>query len=98
VRNFTEALAYELRRSPVRVCCLNPGGTATEFLDVAGHDLPKLFRLGLMTPERVAKVGVRALFAGRRNVVAGLYNQLTVLAFRFLPRRVMVWLTAKFTN
>jgi short-subunit dehydrogenase len=37
VRNFTEALAFELRGTPVHVCCLNPGATATELMDVAGH-------------------------------------------------------------
>lgn len=97
VRNFSEAIAYELRHTNVRVCCLNPGGTLTEFADVAGHDLPGFYRLGMMKVEPVARTGVRALFAGRRNVVAGLFNKLTVFAYRFLPRRVMVWLTAQFT-
>jgi len=94
VRNFTEALAHELRRTHVRVCCLCPGGTATEFLQVAGQELPRIFELALMSPERCARIGLRALFAGRRNVVAGWSNTLMMFALRFLPRRAIVRLAA----
>jgi short-subunit dehydrogenase len=86
VRNFTEALAYELRGTPVHVCCLNPGATATEFMNVAGHTLPRGASLVLMSPERCARIGLRALFAGRRNVVAGWSNIFATLFLRLLPR------------
>jgi hypothetical protein len=88
VRSFSEAIADELRATSVRVCCLNPGGTATEFMDAAGHEVPSLARFTLMSSERCAKIGLRALFAGRRNVIAGWMNVLATFLFRFLPRRV----------
>jgi uncharacterized protein len=97
VRNFSEAIAHELRKTNVRVCCLCPGGTFTEFAGVAGHDLPGFYRLGMMKVEPVARAGVRGLFAGRRLVVPGIFNELTVFFYRFLPRRLQAWLTAQFT-
>ena len=98
VRNFTEALAFELRGTPVHVCCLNPGATATEFMDVAGHQVPRGGSFALMSPERCARIGLRALFAGRRNVVAGWSNALAMLFLRLLPRVAVTRLAALFMS
>jgi short-subunit dehydrogenase len=94
VRDFTEAIAYELRDTPVRVCCLCPGGTLTEFHQAAGHTLPAIFRATFQTAEACAGVGLSALFGGRRNVVAGLINKVSMFLLRFMPRRTIVWVTA----
>lgn len=98
VRNFTEALSFELRGTGVHACCLNPGGTATEFMSVAGHDLPRLARMTLMSPARCARIGLRALFAGRRNVVAGWSNVFATLLLRLLPRFALARLAAIVMN
>jgi hypothetical protein len=98
VRNFTEALAFELRGTPVHVCCLNPGATATEFMDAAGHDLPRGASLAMMSPERCARIGLRALFAGRRNVVAGWSNVAVTLFLRLLPRAALARIAALFMS
>jgi short-subunit dehydrogenase len=94
VRDVTEAIAYELRGTPVRVCSLCPGGTLTEFHQAAKHELPKIFRITFMTAEDCAAVGLSALFGGRRNVVAGLFNKISMFMLRFTPRRVIVWISA----
>ena len=94
VRNFSEALAHELRRTSVRVTCLCPGATATEFMAVAGHDVPAGLRFALMSPDRCARIGLRALFAGRRNVVAGWSNGIAMWFMRFLPRWAIVRIAA----
>lgn len=90
VRNFTEALAYEVAGAGVRVCCLCPGGIATEFFDVSGQKLPGVAKLALMSPERCARIGLRALFGGRHNIVSGLSNSLGMWLLRFVPRWLMV--------
>ncbi|MBI4954046.1 MAG: SDR family oxidoreductase [Myxococcales bacterium] len=92
VRNFTEALASELAGTPVRVCCLCPGGTRTEFLDVAGQKATWLVDRALMSPERCARIGLRALFGRRRNIVAGFLYSFLCWSVRFVPRRLVVWL------
>lgn len=94
VRNFTEALAFELRRTPVRVCCVCPGATATEFLQVSGQKETALVKAALMPAERCARIGLRALFAGRRNVVAGMMNSIGMWFLRFVPRRLIVRIAA----
>lgn len=94
VRDFTEAVAYELRNTDVRVCSLCPGGTLTEFHLAAGHTLPPAFKATFMTAEECVKIGLKALFSGRRNVISGLINKLSMFLLRFLPRRVIVWSAA----
>jgi uncharacterized protein len=94
VRDFTEAIAYELQGSGVRVCCLCPGGTLTEFHQAAGHELPRAFRATFMTADKCASIGLSALFGGRWNVVSGLFNKISMFLLRFTPRRVMLWMTA----
>jgi len=94
VRNFTEALAAELKGTGVRACCLCPGGTATEFLQVSGQRSGGLAGAMMMSAERCARIGLRALLRGRRNIVSGWLNSLGMWLLRFVPRRLMPWLAA----
>ena len=94
VRDFSEAVAYELQGSGVHVCSLCPGGTLTEFHQAAGHELPSAFRKTFMTAEDCAQIGLSALFAGRRNIVSGILNNLSMFFLRLMPRRAMVWVSA----
>ena len=88
VRNFTEALSYELRGTGVHACCLCPGGTESEFAGVAGlKPLPDWQRrIAYMPAERCAKIGLDAMFRGRTNIVSGFWNAFGMFALRFLPR------------
>ena len=95
VRNFSEALAYELASTGVRVCCLCPGVTATEFMQVAGHELVSWQKGFVMPSARCARIGLRALFGGRRLVVAGVLNTIGMFMLRFLPRRAIVWIASR---
>jgi short-subunit dehydrogenase len=95
VRNFTEALAFELKGTGVRACCLCPGGTATEFSEVAGQSLPKVVAMTMMSAERCARIGLAALFRGRRNIVSGWSNSLGMFLLRLVPRRLAAWIAAK---
>ena len=94
VRDLTEAVAHELRRTPVRVCCLCPGGTATEFFQASGQAPSALVRATFMSADGCAAIGLRALFGGRRNVVSGWINKLSMFLLRFMPRRLIVAMAA----
>lgn len=93
VRDFTEAVAYELRQTNVRLCSLCPGLTLTEFHQAAGHELNPAFKATAMTAEDCAMVGLKALFSGRRNIISGFFNKISMWMLRFVPRSLMLWMT-----
>ena len=86
VVSFTEALAFELRGSGVRICCVCPGPMATEFGAASGMDGSRLFRLGTMDVMTVARKAFRGLEKGRVVVIPGLRNKLGTFAVRCSPR------------
>ena len=86
VNHFSEGLAWELRRTEVRVTSLEPGSTQSEFFEVAGMSKSLMSRINVSRAETVAKQGVRAMVAGRRRLVAGLPNKIGVFALRLSPR------------
>lgn len=95
VRDVSEAIAYELRETNVRVMSLCPGGTTTEFHQVAGHEIPEIFKTTFMSAEECAQIGLDALFLGRRNIISGWINRVGMFLLRFLPRRLIVRLSAR---
>lgn len=86
VRNFTEALAIELEKSNVAVTCVNPGGTKTDFLDVAGINLGGDWRESTMqSAQQVAAEAVDAALDGSQSVVTGVLNKLMTFGTRLVP-------------
>ncbi|MFD3875070.1 SDR family NAD(P)-dependent oxidoreductase [Streptomyces sp. NPDC058623] len=88
VLSFTEAVAYETRRSPLRVLAVSPGPTSTEFFDVVGSRDAMVGKVA--TAEQVVTTARRALERGTTppSVVAGLGNRLSALASGLAPRRL----------
>jgi uncharacterized protein len=86
VLSFTEALAEELRKKPVRVSCLAPGPTKTGFASVAGMEQSNLFKLGAMSAEAVARAGYKGFRKGRVLVMPGLKNKFAAFMVRLAPR------------
>ncbi len=92
VVSFSQAVYAEVKDHGVRVICLCPGRTLTEFFTVARYDRSprlNLARTG-MTAEAVAAEGIAALAAGAPVRSAGVGNRLMVGALRLLPRRLML--------
>jgi short-subunit dehydrogenase len=103
VVSFSEALAEELIGSGITVTCLCPGYTATEFQKAAGiQKTGMLARLRPMPAATVARIGYRGLMAGRRLVVPGWGNRISVFGLRFSPRWFTVgaasWLEAALSD
>lgn len=87
---FAEGLAEELRSYGVDVQALCPGGTISEFQQVAGFD-PRNFgplaRLIFASPTAVVATSLQTL-GGRVTVVPGFLNKLMAFTMSLLPRRV----------
>jgi short-subunit dehydrogenase len=95
---FGEALAFELRKTGVRVSTVSPGMTHTEFHQVAGVRPSVFQRLVAMPSERVAAESVKAMLKGTPSTVIGLQNKAMEYAGRVTPRRLATWSSGKITQ
>jgi short-subunit dehydrogenase len=100
VQSFSEALwaENEERGTDVRVVCLCPGGTATEFGSVAadGRDVGRgsFEHAPQSTAEEVVQAGLDALDRNACYEVVGTLNYLGTLGPRLLPRSAIARLAA----
>jgi short-subunit dehydrogenase len=90
---FAEGIAEEVEKFGVRVCALCPGSTTTEFQQMAQQP-DRIFRVS-ETAEKVARVGLEAMAAGKSSVISGGRNWWMVQAERLAPRRLVVRSAAK---
>jgi short-subunit dehydrogenase len=91
LNSFTLGLAEELAGSNVHITLLAPGKTMSEFFQVAGMANSPFLQRNVMSAEDVARQTLRALQRGRRLLVPGCLNRLSLLAARFLPGALTRW-------
>jgi short-subunit dehydrogenase len=89
--HFAEGLAEEVGRFGVHVCALCPGGTESEFLQVAGQRHHT--RRPQEKAEKVARVGLKAMASGKSSVISGFTNWLGAETVRLVPRRTVARIT-----
>ena len=89
VLHLSEALHEELKPHGIKVTCLCPGPTRTEFGDVAGFAGNGLFDKVAMDSPAVVEAGLKALDRNHAVVVPGLANKLGAASTRFAPRKVV---------
>ncbi len=95
VLSFTEAIAFETRRSTLKVLAVSPGPMRTEFFDKLGTTRPGV---GVwQTADDVAAFTLRTL--DRRHtppsVISGALNAVPITAARFAPRPLVLALTGR---
>jgi len=89
VVSFSEAVHNEAKEFGVKVSCLCPGPTRTEFDKRAGVSNSKLFEGGrVMSAVEVAHIGWNAMREGKSLVVAGRLNAAMVFLTRFASRQM----------
>lgn len=93
VLSFSEAVANELKGTPVTMTALCPGPTESGFQQRASMEDSKLVSgQKIMDAATVAEVGYQALMEGKSVAIPGLKNSLLSLVPRFLPRDVVTQL------
>lgn len=90
IKSLAFALWYELHRHGVSVTAVFPGAVDTPFYNLS----PKLRRLFvslgiMMSPETIARRGIRAMMRGRRRLTPGLFTKLIVAICAVVPARVL---------
>jgi short-subunit dehydrogenase len=88
VLSLTEALHEELKPHGIKVSCLCPGPTRTEFGEVAGFGGNSLFDRVAMRADEVVRHGLKGLDRNRTVVVTGWLNKVAAASTRFAPRPV----------
>jgi len=86
VLSLSEALHEELKPHGIKVSCLCPGPTRTEFGEVAGFGGNSLFDRVAMRVDDVVRQGLNGLDRNRAVVVTGWLNKLGAASTRFAPR------------
>jgi len=91
VLSFTRTLHQELAPRGVRVTALCPGPVSTEFQARAGlrQDRAQSVLLSL-SAERVARAGYDGFMRGKRVIVPGFGNRMTILLTRIVPDTVLL--------
>jgi short-subunit dehydrogenase len=89
VLSLSEALHEELKPHGVRVSCLCPGPTRTEFGDVAGFGGNGLFDKVAMEAPEVVAAGLAGLDKNKAVVVPGWMNKVGANGGRFVPRSIV---------
>jgi short-subunit dehydrogenase len=84
---YAEGLAEEVKRFGIKVCALCPGQTETEFHAIANEPIPK--GMPVDTSEDVARIGLRALRAGKHVAICGFGNRMGMELQRLAPRRLV---------
>ena len=89
VLSLSEALHEELKPHGVKVTCLCPGPTRTEFGEVAGFGGNGMFeRVAMQSPE-VVQAGIEGLDKNKAIVIPGLVNKIGASSTRFAPRSLV---------
>ncbi len=97
VLSLGEALHVELAPK-VGVTVLSPGLMDTGFFDVADYRPPASFRRTMLSPVKVAEIGLNALFAGRSSVIAGRLNRIMAFSTRLISRRFQAKLALRLSK
>lgn len=92
VLSFSRAIYHELKLENISVTCLCPGPTDTYFMDRAGmknfKKAAKQAERFNMTPQAVADIAIKGLFAGKIEVIPGGVNKAGAFFSRALPKKV----------
>jgi short-subunit dehydrogenase len=88
VLSFSEAIRYELKGTGVTISTLCPGPTDTNFHKRAQVTSSRLFKMGMMRSDDVARIAYNGLMDGDPLIIPGFKNRLSVILAKFAPRGI----------
>lgn len=94
VLNFTEAVAYELRKTKVKLIAICPGATESEFSKVAGVENAKMFR-SVPSSNDLAEFIFKSMSSSKLYKIHGFKNRFLKSASVFVPDKWVIGITEK---
>lgn len=90
VLNFSRGLHHEWKKKGISVTAVSPGATDTNFNDRANlqEKARKAAQKVTMTPEQVALLAVKGMFAKKPEVITGFINKLGAALAWVAPKKV----------
>lgn len=86
VLSFSKALWYEYKRCGVTVTAVCPGAVDTQLFDISEKVRRPLRRMGiLISPEKLVRKALRAMFRGKKQTIPGWINHFFILVIKHLP-------------
>lgn len=91
---FTRALEAELKGTRVKTCIFAPGGVRTnkavmKRISQAGW----MSKVSSISPEEVARIGIKAMFQGKRVVVPGRFSRFIFTISFIIPEGIILAIT-----
>ncbi len=93
ILNFSEAIAFELKRYNIFVTTICPGPTKTKFADTAGMS-ENPFK-NAPTAQELAEFIYKSVFIRRVCAIHGLKNNLLIFFLRFVPKKLIAAIAKK---
>jgi short-subunit dehydrogenase len=98
ILSFSGALSGEVQGTGVRVMALCPGPVLTGFQAAADMTMEMLPQRNILSAAETVRRALSAYVRGDDVYVPGVYNRISTLAMRMMPRRMLVQTAAKLTR
>lgn len=93
VLNLTESIAYEIRKTKVKILALCPGPFISGFVEKAKNDWT-FKKIKPMPAKKIALYGYKKSIKGKLIAIPGFINKLTAFAPRFFTRKFVAKVSA----
>lgn len=86
LKNFSRSTHVEMKGLGVNVTCVRPGAVATGLYNLKPSALKAGLALGyIVTPEKLAAKGVKAMMKGRSRITPGIASNILIVLVKLLP-------------
>ena len=90
VLSFSRSLRFDVADKGIKVSCVCPGATESEFLERAGMEsLGEKAEAVNMSAESVAKIAVKGMMRGKAEIIPGVVNKLAMGGLKLTPRTLV---------
>jgi len=94
VKSFSEAIAFELKDTGIKVTSICPGATSSEFSKVANVEKSNLFK-NVPSSEELANFIYNSMMRNKTTAIHGFKNKFLAASSKFMPKKLVASITMK---